>query len=216
MKFNVICSDPPWAFDDKLQKMKSQTKRSAVSQYSTLTFNEVAQIDVKSIVDPEWCVLALWVPSILLPQGLHVMKEWGFSYKQMVVWVKTKKGNKKQQVVDINDMFAFGMGRLFRQVHEIALIGTSGKVYKHLENKSQRSVFGDINKGHSTKPEILQDRLELMFPSASKLEMFARRQRENWTTVGFGVDGLDINDSILKLKDCNDERLDENYELQAV
>ena len=91
-------------------------------------------------------------------------------------------------------MLSFGMGRLFRQTHEICLIGINNtKIYKHLENKSQRSVCFKNNAGHSIKPESLQNSLDLMFPKANKLEMFARRKRENWTNIGHNVlDGEDI------------------------
>lgn len=213
MKFNLISSDPPWAFGDRLQKMKSSTKRSAQSQYSTLTASEVAALDVPSIADPQYCLLALWVPSVLLPEGFEVMKAWGFNYKQTFIWVKTKKNLTKHvkklidagKEVDVNELMAFGMGRLFRQSHEIALIGTMGKVYTHLQNKSQRSVMFDINRGHSTKPELLQDRLDRMFPEAKKLEMFGRRLRSNWTVIGDGVTGVDVRESIANLKDLSQD-----------
>ena len=208
MKFNVVDSDPPWAFGDRLQKMKAKTKRSAQSQYKTMTPAEVAALDVPSIVDPNYSLLALWVPSVLLPEGLEVMKAWGFAFKQTFIWVKSKKNVTKHvkklieagKTVDINDLMAFGMGRLFRQTHEIALIGTQGKVYTHLMDKSQRSVMFDINQGHSTKPELLQDRLDRMFPDAKRLEMFGRRLRPNWTVIGDGVTGVDIKTSIQDLK----------------
>lgn len=207
MIFDVIVSDPPWSFSDRLQKMKAKTKRSAQSQYSVMTVDSIAALDVRSIANPERCVLALWVPSVLLVHGLKVMSAWGFSFKQTFVWVKTKKDvNKhvkktlaKDKNVDMNDLMAFGMGRLFRQSHEIALIGTMGKVYSHLDSKSERSVVFDINAGHSKKPEGLQDRLELMFPDSNKLELFARRQRQNWITLGDAVTGKDISESIHEL-----------------
>jgi N6-adenosine-specific RNA methylase IME4 len=101
----------------------------------------------------------------------------------------------------LNDVLAFGMGRLFRQTHEICLIGVSGsKIYKQLENKSRRSVCLEENLRHSAKPENLQDSLELMFPKARKLELFARRIRPGWTCLGNEVcNGEDINVSISKL-----------------
>ena len=96
---------------------------------------------------------------------------------------------------------AFGMGRLFRQTHEICLIGTSNnKIYKLLENKSQRSVCFAENLKHSAKPEALQNSLEIMFPKAEKLEMFARRTRSGWTCLGNEIDGQDIRDALIKLK----------------
>lgn len=98
-------------------------------------------------------------------------------------------------------MLSFGMGRLFRQTHEICLIGTNNsKIYKQLENKSQRSVCFAENLRHSAKPECLQDSLEIMFPKARKLELFARRIRPGWTCLGNEVcNGEDIYVSLSKL-----------------
>lgn len=188
-KFNVIVADPPWAFNDMLQKMKKPTKRSAVSQYQVMSAADVAKIDVPSIVDPAGCLLALWVPSTLLPAGLEVMQAWGFTFKTTVCWVKRSALGK----------LGFGMGHLFRASHEIALIGTVGSVVKTVQDHSQRSVFLAPNAGHSTKPDCLHKSLELMFPNANRLEMFARRTQPGWTCIGDGVTGVDINVSIQQL-----------------
>lgn len=195
MKAQVIIADPPWGFDDGLKAMKRKVRRSAISQYRTMTPAQVALLPVKSIVDPAGCVLALWVPGSMLEDGLAVMKAWGFKQKQVWVWIKLKKDHAKEP--DPNKRTRVGMGRLFRQSHEIALIGTAGKsIYPLLKNKGQRSVGFDLNLGHSIKPETLHERLELMFPSANKVEFFARRTRLNWTCLGDGIDGKDIDVAI--------------------
>lgn len=239
-KFDVIVADPPWSFSDKLTM--SQVKRGAESQYDVLTTQGLKNLDVESIAS-EGSMLALWVPSSLLQDGLDVMEAWGFEQKQTFVWVKTKKellsslvgdlssylrGLKKfktnngdvpyKAVVeiiqewDVHNVLNFGMGRLFRNTHEIALIGKRGKVYDNLKNKSQRSVLFDMNLKHSAKPEGLQDRLDLMFPLGNKLELFARRERAGWTCVGnecqSSIGGVmamneDIRDSIKRLKKVN-------------
>jgi N6-adenosine-specific RNA methylase IME4 len=198
MKAQVIIADPPWGFDDGLKAMKRKVRRSAVSQYRTMTPAQVALLPVKSIVDPAGCVLALWVPGSMLEDGLMVAKSWGFKMKQIFVWVKLKKDFKKEP--DVNKSTRVGMGRLFRQSHEIALICTSGKsIYKLLNNKGQRSVMFDLNLGHSIKPEGLHKRLDLMFPTASKVEMFARRPQPGWTVLGDGIDGKDMDVAIQEL-----------------
>jgi len=224
MKFNVISCDPPWGFSDGLKAMKSSTKRSARSHYPTMTIASIKSLDVKSIADPNYSVLALWVPSSMLQNGLDVMSSWGYSFKQTFIWVKTKKNVIDRiasgEIVDMNDSTSIGMGRLFRQSHEIALIGTMGKVYGMLDNKSQRSVCFEYNAQHSSKPETLLDRFDLMFPTNKKLEMFARRPRAGWVSAGLeckSTPGEDIvtslkrfaNDAPFVRTDCN---LTENYQ----
>lgn len=228
MKFKVIVADCPWDFSDSLKM--SDVKRGARANYSTMTLQEIKDIPVKDYIDDDGAILALWVPSSLLQDGLDVMKSWGFTHKQTYVWVKIKKEpfkntfksifknmldginlltkksllkvlNDKTKEFNINTILSFGMGRLFRQTHEICLIGTSNnKIYKSLQNKSQRSVCFAQNLKHSAKPEDLQNSLELMFPNSNLLELFARRIRKNWTCLGNEIcNGEDINISLSKL-----------------
>lgn len=226
-KFNIIVADPPWGdFKDKLSM--SSVKRGAVANYPVLTTNDICALPIDKIADPDGCVLALWVLGSMLEDGMKVMKAWGFEQKQVFVWIKSKKkksinklvfGNIKslikkdpigliKEVVDYSFMFGdwvlgMGMGRLFRQSHEICLIGINNtKIYKKLANKSQRSVCFDENKGHSSKPEHLQDRLDLMFSGneINKIEIFARRKRIGWNNIGNEVcDGEDIRISLQKI-----------------
>lgn len=230
-KFQVIVADPAWSFDDRLEM--ASVPRGAAANYSTMSVADIAALPVSQVVDPNGAVLALWVPSSLLAEGMQVMTAWGFEQKQTYVWVKTKtskslteeikkafnvmleddyktqlaflKGlvkEKKEAFLALGDyVLGFGMGRLFRQTHEICLVGTSNKgVYKQLENKSQRSVSFAENLKHSAKPEHLQDSLELMFPNQNYLELFARRARPGWTCLGNEIDGKDIRDALQELQ----------------
>lgn len=115
---------------------------------------------------------------------------------------------------NINNILTMKMGRYFRQSHEIALIGARGKIIPKILNKSQRSVHFDIVRKHSEKPEGLQDKLDLMFPEiiekdgtkrqVNKIELFARRERAGWITIGNECPGSsfaeDIRDSIERIK----------------
>lgn len=223
-RFNLILADPPWSFNDNLTM--SDVKRGAKSQYkSLLSKDEIVSLPVKEISAND-AILFLWVPSALLLDGIEVLTAWGFDLKQTFVWVKTKSepgkiiisGLKKAwknistlKFSEIKKMFAnfdlnvflsFYLGRIFRQTHEIALIGTKGKIYPFLKNHSQRSVFlGPISK-HSEKPEEIQDRLELLWPNAQKIELFARRDRTGWVCLGNECPSSkdeDIRDSLKKL-----------------
>lgn len=234
-QFQVIAADPPWPFNDTLTM--SDVARGASSNYSVMTMADIKNLPMKDFSNPNGCILALWVPSSLLQDGLDTMKAWGFTHKQTYVWVKTKKDpfknirriyldlwkihdpfkdkvtprkfiqNMKKSIelitstAKLKDMLAFGMGRLFRQTHEFCLVGINNKkIYKHLENKSQRSVSFAENLKHSAKPEDLQDSLDIMFPKGNKLELFARRIRPDWTCLGNEVcNGEDIRVSLAKL-----------------
>lgn len=198
-KFNVIIADPPWTFSDELKTDHGKsTKRSAKSQYDLMTVDSILNMDVSSVVDPSWCILCLWVPSTLLESGMEVMKRWRFKFKTTYVWTKLKKHHADEQ--EPNSKLAFGMGHLFRGAHEVALVGVHGKnVFKNIANRSQRSASLAVNEGHSIKPDNLHSSLELMFPTGEKLEIFARRARAGWTSIGNGITGEDVNVSISRL-----------------
>lgn len=220
MKFSTLIIDPPWKTSDQLKM--SPVKRGASSNYSVMSTEDLCNLPIKDIADPNGCVLGLWVLGSMLEDGLKVMKAWGFEQKQVYVWVKTKKqtsiNSLASNIIDnftkknpisfiaevakssfvIGDwLLSFGMGRLFRQTHEICLIGMNNtKLYSKLENKSQRSVCFEENKGHSIKPNCLHESLELMFPTAARLEVFGRRPRAGWTVIGNDVDDMDIRTSL--------------------
>jgi N6-adenosine-specific RNA methylase IME4 len=227
-KFRVIVADPPWSFQDSLTM--SDVKRGAEANYKVMTIKDIINLPISDFADPKGSILALWVPSSLLQEGLDTMKAWGFTHKQTYVWVKTKKvpftesingllkgiesaakscGYSKKHwkyyftatMKSLDGILAFGMGRLFRQTHEICLIGTNNNlIYKHLKNKSQRSVSFGENLRHSAKPDDLQESLEIMFPKGKKMELFARRIRPGWVCLGNEIcNGEDILDSLSKL-----------------
>ncbi len=229
MKFNLIISDPAYSFEDKLTM--NSTKRGAVSQYkSVMSHEDIINIKIKDIAADN-AIMALWVPSSLLDIGLKALENYGFAHKQTFIWVKSKNepllklkkqikkaftNNKDEQEIldlidnfDLNDTMKFYMGRIFRQTHEIALIGTRGKTSNDRLDKSQISIFIGENPKHSEKPHILHDRLEKMYPTyKNKLELFAREPYKDWVTCGNELKGEseyiyngDLRDSIEILKD---------------
>jgi N6-adenosine-specific RNA methylase IME4 len=205
-KFNLIVADPPWSFNDNLTM--SDVKRGAKSQYKSLLSKEEIWSLPISEISADDAILFLWVPSALLEDGLITLKRWGFELKQTFIWVKTKPQPEKIilailrtiwknisnlkfshfreafQNFDLNSFLSFYLGRIFRQTHEIALIGTKGKIYSYLKNHSQRSVLLASISKHSEKPEEVQNRLELLWPDAKKIELFARRDRNGWVCLG--------------------------------
>jgi N6-adenosine-specific RNA methylase IME4 len=87
-RFATILADPPWQFTNKTGKVAPEHKR--LSRYRTLTFEEIKSLPVDHIAK-ERAHLYLWCPNALLPEGLAVMKAWGFAYKSNIVWHKIRK-----------------------------------------------------------------------------------------------------------------------------
>lgn len=227
-RFRVVVADPPWSFSDHLTM--SETKRGADANYDTLTIEDLKALPLPDVC-AEDAILVIWVPSALLSEGLEVMSAWGFRQTQTFVWVKTKKSplrDLQRDVVqafknvpqaarkgfaalvknilttfDLSKILGFGLGRMFRGTHELAIVGVRGKIYDHLKDHSQRTVCLHSSTKHSVKPDILQNRLEKMFPRTNRLELFARRDKKGWTCVGNecpSTMGEDIRQSLDRLK----------------
>lgn len=190
-RYRVIVADPPWKFDDRLTM--SDVKRGAESNYPVMDSEVIKGLGLMiKLLAEEDSIMVLWVVSSQLQLGLDVMRAWGFTQKQIVVWNKYTKFGK----------WHMGMGWTFRCSNEIALVGTRGKMTQHrkLGNVKNR-IDSQALAPHTTKPEQLQNMLMEMYPDGPYLELFARRERLGWTCLGGECpgDGHDIRDSLAAL-----------------
>lgn len=174
--YSVVVADPPWAFGDKLPGT-----RGAESHYPCMSVDDLCKLTLPPLADD--ALLFLWKVAAMTEEALAVMHMWGFNLKTEMVWVKTKKGVVigEPEVTDL----AFGMGRYTRAAHETCLVASRGKGLNLVKNRSIRSVFFAEREAHSKKPELFYDLVEdLTGGEGHYLELFARRQRGGWTTLG--------------------------------
>lgn len=174
--FATILADPPWRFMNRTGKMAPEHRR--LSRYGTLTVDEIAKIPVSNIAAVT-AHLYLWVPNALLPEGLRVMREWGFQYKTNVVWHKIRKDGKSD---------GRGVGFYFRNVTELVLFGIRGKNARTLTpGRRQVNYIATRKREHSRKPDELYDIIEACSPGPY-LELFARGERSGWLAWGNQAD----------------------------
>jgi N6-adenosine-specific RNA methylase IME4 len=110
-RFATILADPPWQFVNRTGKIAPEHGR--LSRYGTMSLQEIMDLPVSDIVKAT-AHLYLWVPNALLPDGLTVMKAWGFNYKSNLVWHKVRKDGGSD---------GRGVGFYFRNVTELILFG---------------------------------------------------------------------------------------------
>lgn len=171
-KFATILADPPWRFVNRTGKMAPEHRR--LSRYGTLTVAEIAALPVPEILLPT-AHLYLWVPNALLPEGLQVLRTWGFAYKSNIVWHKVRKDGGSD---------GRGVGFYFRNVTELILFGTRGKDARTLPpGRRQVNYIGTRKREHSRKPDELYDIIQACSPGPY-LELFARGVRDEWAQWG--------------------------------
>lgn len=172
-KFKTILADPPWQFQNRTGKVAPEHKR--LNRYPTMHLDEIKALPVEKVAD-ETCHLYLWVPNALLPEGLEVMKAWGFQYKGNIVWEKIRKDGGPD---------GRGVGFYFRNVTEILLFGVRGK--KDLRTlapaRSQVNLLRTQKREHSRKPDEIFPIIQACSPGPY-IELFARGQREGWVLWG--------------------------------
>ena len=170
-KFSTILADPPWQFNNRTGKVAPEHRR--LSRYSTLPLDQIAAIPVSSAA-AECAHLYLWVPNALLPEGLAVMKSWGFEYKTNIVWHKVRKDGEPD---------GRGVGFYFRNTTEILLFGTRGRMRTLDPGRRQVNIIKSMKQEHSRKPEE-QYRIITDCSPGPYLELFARGRRKGWTLWG--------------------------------
>lgn len=175
-RFSTILADPPWQFVNRTGKIAPEHRR--LSRYGTMTLEEITALPVADIVNPA-AHLYLWVPNALLPDGLAVMKVWGFTYKSNLVWHKVRKDGGSD---------GRGVGFYFRNVTELVLFGVRGKNFRTLSPaRSQVNLLATRKREHSRKPDEQYELIEHCSPGPY-LELFARGTRGGWTTWGNEAD----------------------------
>lgn len=178
-KFRTILADPPWQFQNRTGKMAPEHKR--LSRYGTMALREICEIPVALAAD-EPAHLYLWVPNALLPDGLEVMKAWGFQYKSNIIWHKVRKDGGPD---------GRGVGFYFRNTTEMILFGTRGSMRTLKAGRTQVNIIKSQKQEHSRKPDEMYEVIESCSPGPW-LELFARGTRKGWHSWGDQADEYEI------------------------
>ena len=175
-RFATVMADPPWRFVNRTGKMAPEHRR--LSRYGTMTVEDICALPVADIAAPT-AHLYLWVPNALLPEGLQVMRSWGFEYKTNLIWHKVRKDGGSD---------GRGVGFYFRNVTELILFGVRGKKARTLPpGRTQVNLIESRKREHSRKPDEQYELIEACSPGPY-LEMFARGARANWSVWGNQAD----------------------------
>ena len=170
MKYQIIYADPCW--DYKGQKQHNgkggQETGGAVKHYPTMTLKELKLLNVQELADDD-CLLFMWSSSPHLDQAIELMKAWGFDYKTIAfVWNKMR----------VNPSF-YTMSQI-----EICIVGKKGRIPKPRGARNIRQYVEHQREKHSKKPDSVRLRIEEMFPSQKKIELFAREKAQGWDAWG--------------------------------
>jgi len=193
-QYGIILADwprKPWAYSDE-----TGVDRSPANHYPVQNFDwaiDVLAPMIRTLAAPN-CMLAFWSTAASLVDDLEIMAEAGFvmlrprgadgrllraasgfvdapgsgTYRSHLVW----------------DKQAIGLGRWFRDRHELLLIGVRGSFPAPAPGTQSHSIFVEKRGEHSAKPDFIAAEIERLWPTLPKIEMFARRARPGWDLWG--------------------------------
>ena len=173
MKYQIIYADPPWVYRQEQINFQSydagkKYHNSVTEHYQTLSTDKLKSLPVQQFADVD-SLLFLWATSPNLDVAIEVGQAWGFAYKTVAfVWDKQRTN--------------YGFYTLSQC--ELCLVFKRGRIPKPRGINNARQFLSERLGGHSAKPETIRRRLEAMFPSQTKLELFARRKVDGWDAWG--------------------------------
>lgn len=164
-RYATIVMDPPWDWGDEGDVDQLGRARPT---YGTMGIDELLAMPVADWADED-CHLYLWITNRSLPKGFRLLERWGFRYVTCLTWCKP----------------SIGMGNYFRGSTEQVLFGVKGS--QPLRRKDVGTWFAAPRGGrHSAKPTEFMDLVESCSPGPY-LEVFARSERDGWTSAGAEV-----------------------------
>lgn len=190
--YDVILADPPWAYRN-LKTGGSHTS-GAAQKYPTLTMHEIADLPVAEVVARD-SVCFLWATTPLGRDPFTVLEQWGFGFKTKWYWHKTgRKGTGYWTRGEVEEVLIGVRGKVKAWRSSLSNYieggGTLAEVFA-LDEGEDRGDFHTLHttpEGHSRKPAQVQARIEVLMPTARRLELFATQTRPGWDTFGLALD----------------------------
>lgn len=171
-KYQIIYADPPWAYKQKQINFQSYDKgkkyfNDVQEHYQTMTNGDIKNLKVAELANTD-CLLFLWATTPNLDLAIEVGKSWGFEYKQVAfIWDKQRTN--------------YGFYTLTQC--ELCLVFKKGRIPKKSANNIKQFLSEKLSE-HSKKPEEIRKRIEQMFPTQNKIELFARQKTKGWDVWG--------------------------------
>ena len=179
-KYSILYADPPWHYNGKMQYDRSAVVdlnqnweknifiSSACFKYPTVKTSHLKELPVGQIAEGD-SLLFMWTTNPHLAQAIELGNAWGFEYKTVAfVWNK----------------MSHNPGHYTVSYCELCLLFKRGRIPRPRGARNIKQLVEIPRREHSKKPEQVAEGIEKMFPTQSKIELFARGNRNNWDSWG--------------------------------
>ena len=171
--YGTVAVDPPWDAG-RTQRLSGRARRTAAAwqRYTPMSVAELAALPVADLLGPSGHVWT-WVTNAVLAAGGHreLIEAWGL--RPITMWTWCKDGQP-------------GLGKYLRNTTEHVVLAVKG--WGTVPDVPAPSTFAVLGRsGHSVKPAAFGDLVERVSPGPYA-ELFARQQRFQWSSWGFGYE----------------------------
>lgn len=182
-KYAIMYADPPWDYGGKMQFDKSSKGAEEIDlnknifisaanfKYPTVKTHVLKKIPLIEIAEDD-SLLFMWVTNPHLAQGIELGQAWGFEYRTVAfVW----------------DKMVHNPGHYTLSFCELCLLFKRGRIPQPRGARNVQQLVREVRGQHSRKPDEIRYRIEKMFPTQNKIELFARSNSEGWDAWGLDV-----------------------------
>lgn len=175
--YGLIYADPPWKQSKGGKKNVRANSSGKSLDYKTCELDEIKNHLKMATKNNDNQILFLWTIDKYLFEAQQIAEELRFKLHARMIWDK---------ITGIPAAFTVRYG------HEYLLYMYKGKFIPVDKNERGKihTVFREKSKRHSQKPEVAYQIIERLYPNLTKLEMYARNERE-----GFDCWGDQVSDS---------------------
>ena len=166
--------DPPWDYGGQSQHggKGKPTTGSASVHYPTVKLHRLKRFPMREIL-AEDALVFMWTTNPHLDQAIDLLRAWGLKFATVAFcWDKER----------LNPGF-YTMSQV-----ELCLVAKTGKIPQPRGIRNARQYVKQRRMEHSRKPDEVMKRIEAMFPTQRKVELFARRKAPGWHCWGNQVE----------------------------
>lgn len=184
MKFPTIVMDPPWLYEEKYKMGRGRKHKGTADnqKFPCMSMEELRGLraSVLSVAEPA-CHLYMWCTNSFVEEAYQLTRHYGFTPRNLLSWIKPY----------------FGTGNYFRVSTEHLVFSVRGS-QPILNHGTATHFFADKQPRLAAKPDQLYQIAEKCSPGPY-LDVFARRERAGWTSVGNEIDGEDVRAALRRI-----------------
>jgi N6-adenosine-specific RNA methylase IME4 len=177
-KYDVILIDPPWLYE-------GQNKPKG-NDYLSMPDIDIALMPIRDLLKTNG-MLFLWATCPKLDLAILTLRRWGLHYRGVAFnWIKVHRKT------GLPMHGGHGIKATTTKPHSELVLCASRKKPNSgrpmpLANECVGQLVFAPRREASRKPDEVKDRIEELYPFASRLEMFAREETYGWDSWGYEV-----------------------------